>query len=240
MMHDDPHPTLLELGLGFALGGVVLVGSIIGLSGAGVRIGDPLSPLGLLLAITVQSLAVLAAMLPLTLRRGSRSVLVLGLQRPFGRRPYLWIAPVVLVAVIGHALVLALQSLTGREVESPGAALLQAVADQPHGLAALILGAVVLAPLSEELLFRGLLFGWLRRHLPLAPAAALQAIPFGLLHGGLDYALYACLLGLVLAVVREWTGSLRVPIAAHLVVNATAVFFAYLGAAATEAGSPGP
>jgi hypothetical protein len=42
---------------------------------------------------------------------------------------------------------------------------------------------VLLAPAAEELLCRGLLLDWLRQRLAVAPAIAISALVFGLLHG---------------------------------------------------------
>lgn len=229
----------MELGLGIVLGAAVLVGSALLLWFAGIAI-DAATPGSLLAAIAVQSFAILAALLPLALRRGRQVFAVLGMQEPAEPRAYLWLPFVFISAMVGHALVLALQTLTGRNAETPGAAMLDAVSGQPGGFPALILGVVILAPLGEELLFRGLVYGWLRRMLSFTPAAVLQAVPFGLLHGTLDYTIYASLLGVVLALVRERTGSLRVCIAAHMLVNAGAIAFVYLGTVAIDPGSPGP
>lgn len=240
MQGGAPHPTLLDLGLGVVLGGLVLVGALLALIAGGFSMGGSVSPGGLLGAIAVQTAAILVALVPLAFRLGRQAAAALGLSPAPRRRAYLWLPVVFAAAMAGHALVLLLQTLTDRQVESPGAAMLEAVADQPDGIAALVLGAILLAPVGEELLFRGLLFGWLRRHLSFVPAAVLQAIPFGLLHGSLDYALYASLLGYVLAMVRERTNSLRVCIASHTLVNASAIVFVYLGTVAIDPGSPGP
>lgn len=239
MNPHDPHPTLTELGLGIVLGGAVLVGCVFLLWFRGMGIGVA-SPGGVLAAIALQSLAILAALLPLALSRGRRVFAVLGLEDAAGARAYLWLPLVFMGAMAGHALVLAVQTMSGRSVETPGAAMLDTVAGQPGGIAALVIGVVILAPLGEELLFRGLVYGWLRRMLSFTPAAVLQAVPFGLLHGTLDYTIYASLLGVVLALVRERTGSLRVCIAAHMLVNAGAIAFVYLGTVAIDPGSPGP
>ena len=46
----------------------------------------------------------------------------------------------------------------------------------------LLLGAVLVAPLSEEIFFRGLIYGWLRQYLKPALAYAAGGLIFGLLH----------------------------------------------------------
>lgn len=81
----------------------------------------------------------------------------------------------------------------------------------------------VLAPIAEELVFRGLLYGWLRGFLPFALTAILTSVLFGLAHGELAHAIAAGILGLALAFLRERSGSLWPPIAAHVANNLVAV-----------------
>jgi membrane protease YdiL (CAAX protease family) len=81
--------------------------------------------------------------------------------------------------------------------------------------------ACVVAPIAEEMLFRGLLFGWLRAHWPFWPTALVTAALFGAAHGkaGAMYALLASLLGVGLALFREHSGSLWGSISAHIANN---------------------
>lgn len=81
----------------------------------------------------------------------------------------------------------------------------------------------VMAPIAEELVFRGLLYGWLRGFMPFALVAILTSALFGLAHGELAHAIAAGLLGLALAFIRERSGSLWPAIAAHVVNNLVAV-----------------
>lgn len=92
---------------------------------------------------------------------------------------------------------------------------------------ALIVGALlvlgVLGPVVEELVFRGLLYGWLRGFLPFALVAILTSALFGLVHGEWAHVIVAGILGLALAFIRERSGSLWPPIVAHAVNNLVAV-----------------
>jgi len=89
-------------------------------------------------------------------------------------------------------------------------------------LVASIILICVMAPVAEEMLFRGLLFGWLRAHLPFWPTALVTAALFGAAHGkaGAIAALMAGLLGVGLALFREHSGSLWGSIGAHIANNA--------------------
>lgn len=84
---------------------------------------------------------------------------------------------------------------------------------------------VVLAPLSEEIFFRGFAFAGLRRRLSLWPAAAISSIGWAMLHlgpGNPGVVVQLALFGLVLAWLYEQTGSLWPPILAHGLNNAIA------------------
>lgn len=80
-----------------------------------------------------------------------------------------------------------------------------------EGTAALFSGALwqqfflmgIAAPLSEELLFRGILFERLRMALPFFWAALGSAAFFGLVHGNWAQGIYAALMGLILAWLYE-------------------------------------
>ncbi|MEO8557901.1 MAG: CPBP family intramembrane glutamic endopeptidase [Rhodospirillales bacterium] len=86
----------------------------------------------------------------------------------------------------------------------------------------------VMAPIAEEMFFRGLLFGWLRAHWPFWLVAIVTAALFGLAHGNLGYAVVAGALGLMLAYLRERSGSLWTSIVAHIANNVFAIGMAML------------
>jgi len=80
--------------------------------------------------------------------------------------------------------------------------------------------AVVLTPVFEEILFRGLLFATLRARLGLGASAVLSAVVFAGAHGyGVLGFVTVCWSGVLWAVAYEKTGSLLPSIAAHAVDN---------------------
>lgn len=86
--------------------------------------------------------------------------------------------------------------------------------------------SVLIAPVLEETLFRGLLFGWLRTELPVVPAAVLSGVVFGLFHLGgtsLPFTFPLMVVGCILALIYHYSGSLFVSGATHAVYNIVAL-----------------
>jgi membrane protease YdiL (CAAX protease family) len=88
-----------------------------------------------------------------------------------------------------------------------------------------ILLIVVLAPISEEVCFRGMLFGGLRERLPRYAAAFVSALIFGGLHAltGITAVPPLIVFGFVLALLFEKTGSVVPAILLHMLNNSLAL-----------------
>jgi|GEM_PF-4732568 len=79
----------------------------------------------------------------------------------------------------------------------------------------------VVGPVAEEILFRGVLFGGLRRELPFVLAAGLSALLFAAIHGNsLVLTIEVFGSGFIWAWVYERTGSLWPNLLAHVLANA--------------------
>ena len=84
----------------------------------------------------------------------------------------------------------------------------------------------VIAPLGEELFFRGFFYGALRNWRGPILAAILSGAVFGLVHAGsapIGYLVPLAFFGIGLALLYEWTGSLYPPIALHALNNSIAL-----------------
>jgi membrane protease YdiL (CAAX protease family) len=90
---------------------------------------------------------------------------------------------------------------------------------QPVYMLMLLLGIVVLAPLMEEMVFRGLLFGWLRQRRGLWQAATLAALGHAMMHFDLGALPGLFALFLFLAWIYEYSQNLWVPSIIHGVHN---------------------
>lgn len=86
-----------------------------------------------------------------------------------------------------------------------------------------------LAPLSEELMFRAGLYRYIRQRVGRAPALLVSGLCFGVLHGNWAGFLPLAVLGMLLAVAYEATGSLRVAIVAHSLFNLNTVLVVLSG-----------
>jgi membrane protease YdiL (CAAX protease family) len=88
-----------------------------------------------------------------------------------------------------------------------------------------ILLIVVAAPISEEVCFRGMLYGGLRERLPRLGAALLSGLIFGALHAvtGLSAVPPLIAFGFILALLYEKTGSIVPGIVLHALNNSVAL-----------------
>ncbi|MDP4144903.1 MAG: type II CAAX endopeptidase family protein [Bacillota bacterium] len=82
-----------------------------------------------------------------------------------------------------------------------------------------ILCAVLLLPAFEEVLFRGLIFKELKKHLNLPVSVILQALIFAVAHGNPLQGIYTFMLGVMLALVYTWTRSIWANIFFHASYN---------------------
>ena len=77
----------------------------------------------------------------------------------------------------------------------------------------------IVAPLVEELIFRGIMYSGVRRGWGIAAAIIVSSVIFGIAHGNILQGIYAALAGAVFAFAMEMTGSVWNAIAAHTAYN---------------------
>ena len=82
-----------------------------------------------------------------------------------------------------------------------------------------LLAVTLLAPATEEIVFRGLLYKNLSAGVPRVPAALITSALFGLFHGQILWMAYAFLLGLLLCLVCDWYGSTLGALLLHMAFN---------------------
>ena len=91
------------------------------------------------------------------------------------------------------------------------------------GFVLTLLSVGIVAPIFEELLFRGLVFGELRKITPVRVALVLQALLFGVYHMNVVQGVYAFLLGLLIGYIYYRSNSIIAPIIIHVSINSLSV-----------------
>ncbi|HEX7059195.1 MAG TPA: type II CAAX endopeptidase family protein [Solirubrobacterales bacterium] len=223
-MNDASHfpysnwgPTAAVLGVLLALGTGIVLGIpavLVDHPGAGDELGSAAN------AIVQLATAVGFLMVPMLIaaRRGADSIAEalrrLGVRR-FRPSAIKWMA-----AAVGAYLLLAfIYALIVGEPKQKD------VAESFGTVPIQILLIVIAAPVSEEVCFRGMLFGGLRERLPRLAAAALSALIFGALHAltGISAVPPLIAFGFVLALLYEKTGSIVPGIILHALNNSVAL-----------------
>lgn len=96
--------------------------------------------------------------------------------------------------------------------------------DTWYGVLLMLLGVGVLAPIAEELFFRGLIYDWLRQKVGVELGIAISSLLFGLAHyDSLAVVGSSFVMGIAMALAYEKTRSLWIAIFMHISTNAGVV-----------------
>jgi membrane protease YdiL (CAAX protease family) len=177
--------------------------------------------------LTLEFVAIVGSVYFFALRRRHLSWGDLGL-RAASRR---WLAAAILLGIICIPLTsiisLAIMHALGLPLTNP-----QAEALAPEGfswagaIGTTVLGGFVV-PFAEELFFRGVLYSALRNRLGIWLAALVSAFVFGLAHMDISVGGAAFVLGIVLALVYEYSTSLWACFTIHAINNAAKIIVLY-------------
>jgi membrane protease YdiL (CAAX protease family) len=143
----------------------------------------------------------------------------LGLVRP-ATRPALIAIAVLIVFLLGYD---ALTYLLGRDIVTPFQVDTYRAARDGNALPLLWLTFVLVAPIAEEIMFRGFLFrGWVRSESSAIPAIVVISLLFAAMHV-VQYDWFGILqvffIGLLLAIARWRSGSTLLTILMHALAN---------------------
>lgn len=83
---------------------------------------------------------------------------------------------------------------------------------------------IILAPVTEELIFRGVMYNLLNKSLPFIGVNLMQAAAFGIYHWNLVQGVYAFFIGLLLGWIRYNFKGMLAPILLHVFINASSFF----------------
>jgi membrane protease YdiL (CAAX protease family) len=157
-----------------------------------------------------------------SLRTAGRSLALWGFRRP--NRAFFWTVPLGLVAVYAVSIV---HDIIVRPEQQ------QIVSQFPRsgaGIALFTLVAVIMAPLFEEVVFRGFLFRGFANSWGWVWGALASAGIFGIAHLQVDLFIPLATLGFFLAWAYKRTGSLWTCVTMHAIFNTIAVLaWAFLG-----------
>ncbi len=87
---------------------------------------------------------------------------------------------------------------------------------------------VVAVPVAEEILFRGFLFGKLKKIVPIWVAILITSIVFATMHGAWNVAVDTFALSIVLCILRQITDSIWPSILLHMTKNSIAFYFLFI------------
>lgn len=169
---------------------------------------------------------------PWWIKKRKTTLVELGLHRAPQWRDLLWL---VAGAVTYMILTMIVTSLSRYLI--PGANYSQA---QNTGFAATanqgelvltFISLVLVAPLAEEVLFRGYLLGKLRKYAPAWIAVILTAALFAFAHGQFNVGLDTFALGIVLCLLRIYSGSLWASVFLHMLKNGIAFYLLFVNPA---------
>jgi uncharacterized protein len=222
-LRDVVLASLAALGLLFA--GVIIViviGVLAGFVGVDVTSATS-SPLIVLAVMGLEALFLIPAWIWGPHKYG-RDIRWLGF-----RSTSIW--PAVLLT-IGGLLVIVLINVVWAAIASrlnlPGQPdLVPLFGEGPLGLAVALVVASVIAPVSEEVLFRGFMYPGMRERWGVAMAVIVSSAVFSVFHLSLSTFIPIAVMGAVFALLYERTDSIWPPIALHALVNLFGVLSAY-------------
>jgi membrane protease YdiL (CAAX protease family) len=119
----------------------------------------------------------------------------------------------------------------GIDISSGSHPIVPLLLDQPSRATVIttVMLAVVIAPIVEEIMFRGCLYSWMREHLSAPWAIFASALVFSILHPqGAVGVVPLTAIGAMLAFLREWRGTLPAGMLAHACVNGGTLLLLYL------------
>ena len=98
----------------------------------------------------------------------------------------------------------------------------------PSGKVLAALALVVVGPILEEVIYRGLIYGKLRKNHSLITSILTVSILFGFLHGQWNVGVDVFTLSVVACLMRETTGTIYAGIILHVLKNTIAFYFLFM------------
>jgi uncharacterized protein len=167
--------------------------------------------------------------LPWLVKKQRTSAQELGLESPPSwidllLAPTGFVAYIILTAIFSFVAMQFLTFVDYNQTQEVGFAGL----NQQYEFVLAFISLVIVAPVAEEVLFRGYLLGKLRKHLPLWGAILVTSLLFAAVHLQWNVAIDVFALSLVLCVLRVMSKSLWPSILLHMIKNGIAFYFLFI------------
>ena len=185
------------------------------------------SPVLTMTFVALHSLILLVALQMLILKRHQISWRDLGLGAPNGRLVRMGIFGGFICLPLVAVTNLVIQSTQPEPLENPQIEALMGDGIESWMLVLLLPIGGIIVPFVEELLFRGLLFRWLSIKINVPWAIVLSSVVFAVLHGIPHFIPAITVLGAVLAILTNRSGSLWPAIVAHGTFNSVMIVMVY-------------
>lgn len=179
-------------------------------------------------AAFLEAFALLLGVYVFGIRRNKIRWSALGIQ-PISRNWILISVTLGLLAIPISALItFTVQNLFNLPAENPQLPFLISDDLSPASMFLMVLLIGLIIPVAEELFFRGVLYKWLRHRFGLLIGSIVSSIIFGIVHGNTIVASTAFVLGIILALAYEYSGSLWSSILMHAINNGVQLIFLYI------------
>lgn len=217
--------------LGFILAQLIIVAAIYVLSAFGIEVvGLNESVFNTVIAAIVYVLTlVIVVGLPWLIKKRSTTKSDVGLMglptwRDIGLAPLGFVIYILLSGIVVYALTQFVPSFDATQAQDVGFADLS----QRYEYFLAFITLVVIAPVAEEILFRGYLFGKLRKSIPLWAAILLTSVLFGAVHGQWNVGIDVFVLSVVACLLRVVTGNIWSGILLHMIKNGLAFYILFI------------
>ena len=87
-----------------------------------------------------------------------------------------------------------------------------------------VISLIFIHPIIEEYIFRGLIYGEMRKMNPVFATLA-QAVMFAIVHNTVNGMLYALVAGIILSLLVEMSGRITMSVLAHMIINARSLLY---------------
>jgi membrane protease YdiL (CAAX protease family) len=149
--------------------------------------------------------------------------------RDFGTAPLAFIVYIILSGIFIYIVSLVVPTFDVTQAQEVGFTSL----NRSYEYILAFLTLVVVAPLAEEAIFRGYLFGKLRKYVPIWVSVVITSLLFGALHLPAEHlqwnvAIDTFVLSVVLCSIRQMTGSIWAGVLVHMMKNGLAFYILFI------------